>query len=320
MMDHLTRFAVLLPVRNKTAETVANAIIERIISIFDPPQTLHCHQGPEFENEVIYQLQQILEYKKTRTTPYRLQGNSVSDRVHSTMHSVLAMHNAIDQSNWATLLPFVQLAHNTSFSATMHETPFIFMFGRQSRLPVDIILCIPHVGRTADTEELAQNTRDNLQIAFELARKNLTERADKQAQQNSKLKPYPVFKIGQEVLVNRPYQDSDGPNPKLLLPWRGSYVVCSQLSTVVYRVRLTNDTREVSVYLAHIKPNHQRETTPAPQCEKLAELFLGKLIPLPELDHPGATQPKIESYFVDRVVDHRRRPGRPRPHNYKYRL
>ena len=68
MMDHLTRFAVLLPVRNKTAETVAQAIIERIISIFGPPETLHSDQGPEFENKVIYQLQQILGYKKTRTT------------------------------------------------------------------------------------------------------------------------------------------------------------------------------------------------------------------------------------------------------------
>ena len=99
MMDHLTRFAVLLPVRNKTAETVANAIIERIISIFGPPETLHNNHGPEFENKVIYQLQQILAYKKPRTTPYRPRGNSVSERVHSTMHSMLAMHSEIDKSN-----------------------------------------------------------------------------------------------------------------------------------------------------------------------------------------------------------------------------
>ena len=76
MMDHLTRFAVLLPVRNETAETVANAIIERIISIFGPPETLHSDQGPEFENKVIYKLPQILGYKRTRTTPYRPKGNS----------------------------------------------------------------------------------------------------------------------------------------------------------------------------------------------------------------------------------------------------
>ena len=145
MMDHLTRFAVLLPVRDKAADTVvARPIIERIISILGRPETLHSDQGPEFENKVIYQLQQILGYKKTRTTPYRPQGNSVSERVHSTMHNMLAMHSAIDQSNWASLLPFVQLAPNTSFSTTMHETPFFSMFGRQPRLPVDIILGIPH--------------------------------------------------------------------------------------------------------------------------------------------------------------------------------
>ena len=93
-MDHLTRFVVLLPVIKKTSETVANDIIERIISIFGPPETLHSDQDPEFENMVIYQLPQILGYKKTRTTPYRPQGNSVSERVHSTMHSMLAMHKA----------------------------------------------------------------------------------------------------------------------------------------------------------------------------------------------------------------------------------
>ena len=52
----------------------------------------------------------------------------------------------------------------------MHETPFFLMFGRQPRLPVDITLGMPHVGRTADTGKFAQNTRDNLQIAFDLAR------------------------------------------------------------------------------------------------------------------------------------------------------
>ena len=119
----------------------------------------------------------------------------------------------------------------------MHDTPFFQMFGRQPRLPVDIILGIPHVGRTADTEEFTPNTRDNLQIALHLARRNLTERADKQAEENSKIKPYPVFKkkkSGQkEVLVYRLYQDSDGPDPKLVLPWRGPYAVCSQFLPIV---------------------------------------------------------------------------------------
>ena len=101
-MGHLTGFAVELHV-----------IIERVISFFGPPETLHSEQGTELKNRVMYLLQQILGYKKTRTTPYRPQENSVSERILSTMHSMLAMRSAIDQSNWASLFPLGQLAHIT---------------------------------------------------------------------------------------------------------------------------------------------------------------------------------------------------------------
>ena len=47
------------------------------------------------------------------------------------------MYSNIAQNNWAEVLPFVQLAHNMSFSLTMPETPFFLMFGRQARLFID---------------------------------------------------------------------------------------------------------------------------------------------------------------------------------------
>ena len=236
------------------------------------------------------------------------------------MHAMLAMHSSMNRDNWAALLPFIQLAYNTSFSSTMHETPFFLMFGRKPRLPVDIILGIPHVETTSNTEDFSKTTQENLQLAFELARRNLSERTQKQAAQNAKLRPIPVYKPGELVLVYRPYQDSDGPNPKLLLPWRGPYVICSQLSPVVYRVRRQNETREVSVHLAHIKRYYARKTPPAPDFDKLAEFFLGRPISLPELDHPDEAQPKIESYVVDKVVNHRSGKGPKTPYNYRYRL
>ena len=75
-------------------------------------------------------------------TPYRPQVISVSERMHSTLHAMLSMCSNTAQNNWAEVLPFIQLAHNTSFSSTMHE--------------------------------FAHSTRENLQIAFELARRNLS--------------------------------------------------------------------------------------------------------------------------------------------------
>ena len=318
IIDHLTRFSVLVALPDKKEQTIAKALVERVFGIFGPPETLHSDQGPEFENKVVKQLQDVFGYKKTKTTPYRPQGNSVSERMHSTLHAMLSMYSNIAQNNWAEVLPFIQLAHNTSFSSTMHETPFFLMFGRQARLPIDIIFGIPHVGKSATTEEFAHATRENLQIAFELARRNLSERIEKQKADNSKLPP--EFTPGQKVLIYKPHHSTDGPNPKLIQPWRGPYIICSKLSPVVYRIRHPDDTKQVSVHLAHIKSYRPRQSAPAPDFHKLEGLFLGKTLPTPALEESETVPPHIGIYQVADVVGHRRGQGRHSPHNYIYRL
>ena len=82
IIDHLTRFAVLVALPDKKEQTTVKATVERVFGIFGPSETLHSEQGPEFENKVVTRLQNVLGYKKTKTTSYRPQGNSVSKRMH----------------------------------------------------------------------------------------------------------------------------------------------------------------------------------------------------------------------------------------------
>ena len=132
-IDHLTRFAVPVALPDQKEHTIAKALVERAFGIFGPPKTLHSDQGPEFKNKVVKQLQDIFGYRKTKTTPYRPQGNSVSEGMHSILHAMLSMCSNIALNNWAEVLPFMQLARNTIFSSTMHETLFFLIFGRQAR-------------------------------------------------------------------------------------------------------------------------------------------------------------------------------------------
>ena len=194
------------------------------------------------------------------------------------------------------------------------------MFGRQGRLPIDIIFGIPHVGRSTATEELAHSTRENLQIAFDLARRNVSERINKQKANISRLPPIPEFTPRKKVLVYKPHQSIDGPNPKLIQPWRGSYIICSKLSPVVYRIQRPEDTKQVSLHLANIKPYSSRQSAPAPDFHNLKELFSGKTLPTPALEESETVPPHIGIYQVADVVGHRRRQGRHSPHNYIYRL
>ena len=320
IVDHLTRFAVLVALLDKKEQTIAKALVKRVFGIFGPLETLHSDQGPEFENKFVKQLQDVFGHKKTKTTPYRPQGNLVPERMHSTLHAMISMYSNIAQNNWAEVLPFIQIAHNTSFSSTMHETPFFLMFGRQDRLPIDIIFGIPRVGRSTTTEEFAHSTRENLQIAIELAHRNLSERIDKQKANNSKLPPILEFTPGQKVLVYKPHHSTDGPNPKLIQPWRGPYMTCSKLSPVVYRIRHPDDTKQVSVHLAHIKSYKPRQSAPAPDFHKLEGLFLGKTFPTPALEESETVSPHIGIYQVADVVGHPRGQGRHSLYNYIYRL
>lgn len=128
------------------------------------------------------------------------------------------------------------------------------MFGPQATFPADIVLGARGSTHPTDHTEFSKQTRNELRLAFEFARCNLTERADKRVQANKRLPPYPVFKAGEQVvLVYRPHQISDGPNPKLGIPWRGPYIICSQSSPVAYRVKKQGDTKEVSTHIAHLK-------------------------------------------------------------------
>ena len=230
------------------------------------------------------QLQDVFGYKKTKTTSYRAQGNSVSECMHSILLAMLLMFSNIAQNNWAEVLPFIQLAHNLYFSSTMHEMPFFLMFGRQARLHFDIIFGIPHVGRSTTTEEFAHSTRENLQIVLELARRNVSEPVDKQKANDSKLPPIPEFTPGQKVLAYKHHHSTDGPNPKLIQPWRGPYIICCKSSPVVYRIRHLDDTKQVSVHLAHIKSYRPRQSDPAPDFHKLEGLFLVTTLPTPALE------------------------------------
>ena len=88
----------------------------------------------------------------------------------------------------------------------------------------------------------------------------------------------------------------------------------------MYRIRLPDDTKQVSVHLGQIKSYRLCQSAPAPDFHKLEKLFLGKTLPTPALEESETVPPHIGIYQVADVVGHRRGQERHSPHNYIYRL
>ncbi len=55
ILDHFSRFVVLAPLRNKSAVTVAHAILSHLICPNTTPRVLLSDNGMEFKNQIIYE-------------------------------------------------------------------------------------------------------------------------------------------------------------------------------------------------------------------------------------------------------------------------
>lgn len=181
---------------------MAKTPVEIVFGVFSPPEILSSYEGPEFKNKVLRQLQQMFGYKKTRTTPYRPQGNSVSTRMHFTLHAILPMYTNIAQGNCAELLPFIHLAHNIKCDNVRNA--ILSKVCRQAWLTIYMIFGILHFGGHAETTAFYRSTRENLQLAFELARRNQGKKV------KSKLLPIQEYTSVQTLLSYRPHHRTDG--------------------------------------------------------------------------------------------------------------
>ena len=59
------------------------------------------------------------------------------------MRNMLAMYCEVAHDDWAQLLPFVQMTHNTAYGSTILETPHYLMFGRMPTLPIYVLMGMP---------------------------------------------------------------------------------------------------------------------------------------------------------------------------------
>ena len=126
------------------ATTVAKCLYD-FICRFGAPDMLAC-QGQNFESALISELCKLLGITKTRTTPYHPQSDGMIERFNRILLSMLStVLGEEGEENWEVALPAVMLAYRSSPHQTTHQSPFMLTFGREVRLPVDVMFGRPVV-------------------------------------------------------------------------------------------------------------------------------------------------------------------------------
>ena len=198
--DVFTKFTVAVPTKDQTAETTAKVLYQEWFLKYGIPIRIHSDQCRNFESNLIKELCLLYNVKKSRTTPYRPQGNSQAERFNRTFHDLLRTLPEEKKRNWPKFLPILVMAYNSTPHSSTGISPFFLMFGRKPHLPIDTLLEIP---QPILQKDWIVHHKAMIDLAYNLAKKNSSQQAQARKENfDKKVKEIPI-PVGTKVLIRK---------------------------------------------------------------------------------------------------------------------
>ena len=139
-VDCYSRYTILVPASNHTANTVSDALLRHVVPYFGTPRRLLSDRGREFVGEVWSKLTRSLGIQRLLTSPYHPEGNSINEQNHRTINNMFRARllDGTPSRTWVDKIPGIMLALN----AMAHEPHGFFASmiatGREPTLPPDL--------------------------------------------------------------------------------------------------------------------------------------------------------------------------------------
>ena len=235
LADHFTRWYDAIPIRDGKASTIAQALEERVFAYFGIPETIHSDRGAQFESELLTECCKLWGCKKTRTSPYHPQGNSVVERLNRTLgNSLRALLAGSEHKEWDELLPQIMRAVRASPHRITKETANYLMLGRETRLPDTLLLDLPNQSTTT-SDQYALDLENRLRVAGERLRQQQYQLRTEQSEEP------PKFRIGEKVWL-KSFFAGKGLGAKLRPKYVGPYVITKCLPYQTYEMKRNGKT------------------------------------------------------------------------------
>ena len=259
--DYFTRWMEAYPIPNQEATTVATKLVNELFCRFSLPEQLHSDQGRQFESEILAQVCKLLSIEKTRTTPYHPQSDGLIERYNRTLLQMLSTCTEQHPLDWEYHLQKVCMAYNTSKQATTGYSPFFLMFGREARLPVDVMYESRHQEGTIT--DYVQRLKSSLSTAFEKVRDHVGTNQERQQEFYNRKVHGELHKPGSLVWLFNPAVPR-GRAKKFHRPWTGPYRILAKLSDSNYSIQNVRNHKKKVVHFDRLKQCPANTRLPAP--------------------------------------------------------
>ena len=238
-IDLYSGWPEIFAVPDKKGSTVANLLMEEIFPRFGAPLQLVTDNGPENVNQVMKKTLENLNTHHVTTSCYHPQSNGKVERLHRTIHDILAKKVGDDRRSWDLYLNQTLAAIRFNISETTKFSPFYLLYSRDVVLPLDNILAPRRKYYGDSHHEIAIQEQHR---AFVLMRQHQSAARQKQIDRSNKKTKDHNFAVGDLV-----YYKNHHRRGKLDRRWKPHYVVIKKTGEVSYVIKdqLTGATTRV---------------------------------------------------------------------------
>lgn len=129
VLDHFSRYLRIYPLRNKNTKTVATEFMKDICR-YGKPKVVVMDNGGEFSSFEFREFCRQAEIKQAFCLPYHPRGNSVIERAHRTLKTILAILSQEHPNTWPAHIDKTERAHNEAVHTSLGTSPFFAFYGR----------------------------------------------------------------------------------------------------------------------------------------------------------------------------------------------
>ena len=137
MMNHFTRYALVVVTKDQTAKTVVKVFYEHLIAVFGVAMKLLSNRGVNFTSALVEELCAAFGIQKCRTTAYHAQCNGQVERFHQMLFHMIGKLAHNKKAQWEQHLLELLQAYNSTRSMVTGYSLHYLMFERCPHLPID---------------------------------------------------------------------------------------------------------------------------------------------------------------------------------------
>ena len=247
MSDAFTKWIELVPIPDKAAETIANAIMENWIYRNSAMEVLVSDNGKEFRNETMADLCKEMDIKHKFTSPYHPQSNAQCERQNRTILDYLRTTLEDNTLDWEKKIRACQFSYNTQVHNSTRYSPYYLRHLMAPTVPIR-----PTNDRESCGETWTEEASQRLNNAWGEVRDNLTKASQNQKQQYDRHTTKRTFRIGDKVLVKN-HKTGLHENRKLKNPWIGPYRIVDVVGDTNLVIQKSERGKKILIHTNEVK-------------------------------------------------------------------